>query len=339
MVAFGVVIGCWQIPFYLKLGAPGVKAIWMSDTAMRLWEMNWLDVSLHLVTYPLEIMACTLPWSLLLLAFLSRGIRRRVGEARPGILFLVTCLAVTFPTCWLIPGARGRYFMPLFPCLAPLIGLVVQRCVDSNGHSVPRKMWQAFLMSIGCAMIAISLAVISASWLGYPGITLLIQDREFALIYGAFVCAMGGVLWRISRQANSRTAMVGLLTLAAFLSFTHSGLVLSFIVRKNGTTGDEVARLKAGIPEGEELVSFGPIHHLFAYHFRNPIALRPWPRDVDDPAGQCRYFCFQLAYPPLPFPWEKVAVISCDRDRTAQPEEVVIVGRRLEMVTSSRSSP
>jgi 4-amino-4-deoxy-L-arabinose transferase-like glycosyltransferase len=338
MIVFTVVIGCWQIPFYLKLGGVGVKAIWMSDTAMRLWEMKLPDVSFHLVTYPVEIVACTLPWSLLLLEFLSRDFRRRIGEARPAVMFLVTCLAVTFPTCWLVPGAHGRYYMPLFPCLAPLIGLIVQRCIESEPFSFPRRVWQVFMIAMACAMIAFSLAVVSASWLGFPKISLLIQDREFALVYGAVVCAIAGLVCWIGLQNNRRTAVLGVVAVACFLGVTQSGVVLNFMVRKNGTTADEVSQLKANIQKGQELVSFGPVHHLFAYHFRDPIALRPWPRDADDPAGDVSYFCFeQIANPPLPFPWMKVAVISCDRDRTAHPEEAVIVGRRLPLLLSRRA--
>jgi 4-amino-4-deoxy-L-arabinose transferase-like glycosyltransferase len=331
VIAFAAVIGCWQIPCCCELAWPQTKGIWMSDTAMRLWEMQPTAVVRHLVTYPIEIAGCTLPWSLLLLAFLSREIRQRIGGAKPAVAFLVTCLLVTFPSCWLVPGARGRYFMPLFPCLAPLIGLVVQRCVEAERFSVPRKIWQVFLTGMGVAIIGLSLVVISVSWLGYPKISLLTQDRVFALVYGAVVIAGAGLVWWICQHQDARRAVVAVLTLACLLSFTYSSLVLNFLIRKNGTTAEEMAQLKTTIPPGQEFVSFGPIHHLFAYHFRDPIALRPWPQDAVAPAGQVSYFCFdQLESTALPFAWEKVTIISCDRDRTPQPESVVIVGRRVE---------
>jgi hypothetical protein len=287
-------------------------------------------VGQHLVTYPLEIFGCTLPWSLLLLGLLSPDLRRRLGEARPTVLFLITCLAVTFPTCWLVPGARGRYFMPLFPCLAPLIGLVVQRGVESEPSSFLRNVWRIFLTAMGFAMIVWSLAVISASWLGYPKISMLIQDGEFALVYGAVGGALGGFVWWIGRLGGQLRAGFGILAVVCFLSLTQSGLVLNFTVRKNATTAEEVAELKKKLTGTQELVSFGPIPHVFAYYFRDPVTLESWPSDAADPAGQVHYFCFeQLGSAPLPFPWEKMATISCDRDRTLQPESVVIVGRRL----------
>ncbi len=65
------------------------------------------------------------------------------------------------------------------------------------------------------------------------------------------------------------------------------------------------------IPPGDRLLSFGPVHHLFAYYFQDPIELRK----VDD--GQAptefdnAYFCFVddpfFETPEIPFAWERVA--------------------------------
>ena len=89
-----------------------------------------------------------------------------------------------------------------------------------------------------------------------------------------------------------------------------------------------------------------------AFGIREPIGLQDWPKDCDDPAGKVAYFCYERNDArPLPFIWEKAAEISCDRDRTPEPEEVVIIGRRLPpkvaefdfsslpSLTSSRSDP
>ncbi len=69
-----------------------------------------------------------MPWSLLLLALVTPNVRRSIARGRPQVQFAVMALAVTYPTVWFAAGARGRYFMPLYPCLAVLIGLIAEQC-------------------------------------------------------------------------------------------------------------------------------------------------------------------------------------------------------------------
>jgi 4-amino-4-deoxy-L-arabinose transferase-like glycosyltransferase len=328
-VFFGI-IAAWQIPFFLKMGWPGVHAVWASDTAMRIWEINPLAVAKHLVTYPLEVLGCTLPWSLFLQLFLSRTMRREINSAWPMVLFLTICLAVTFPSCWFIPGAHGRYFMPLFPCMGPLIGLVVERCAMNESDPALRRFWQTALRILGLTMAGFALAMLSASWFGIPRISLLIQEKNFSVIYAVAAFIFGALLWipRTSFAGRYRT-WAEMLILAGFMGFTYDTVVLNFIVRKNNVTAEQVASLKASLPEGQELVSFGPIHHLFAFHFHDPIKLHDWPTSHVALQNENDYFCFDRnRSQPIPFAWEQIAAISCDRDRTDNPDEVVIVGRR-----------
>src|SRR4029077_8520825 len=88
------------------------------------------SLSIHLLTFPLEIAAGTLPWSLLLLLFFRRDFRQSIGAAHPCVLFLTLGIAIAFSTCWIPPGGQSRFFAPFFPCLAVMIGLVIQRCVE-----------------------------------------------------------------------------------------------------------------------------------------------------------------------------------------------------------------
>jgi hypothetical protein len=86
------------------------------------------------------------------------------------------------------------------------------------------------------------------------------------------------------------------------------------------------------LPPGKKLVSFGRTHHQFAYHYGEPIPLCPWPADAPSPPVDADYFCFeQDEYRDgrIPFAWETVARVSCERNRTDTPQQVVVVGRRL----------
>lgn len=359
VTVFVGIIACWQIPFFLKLGWPGVRAIWASDTAMRIWEINPLAVAKHLITYPFEVFACTLPWLLFLFVFLSRKFRRAIGLSEasgvsydPGlsqiVMFLTVCLAVTFPSCWIIPGAHGRYFMPLFPCLAPLIGLVVERCAIADSQSKLQKIWRSSLAVMNCFMGGLALAIVCASWLGFPNVSLFIQERNFSLVFACSTIILVGFLcclrWRVPKTPHTQggtwwtrhCGWVGVCTVAVFLGLTYDTVVMNFIVRKNGVTAEQVASLKERLPNEQRLVSFGPIHHLFAFHYRDPIALQDWPLADKDSITYGDFFCFDRnKSQSIPFSWKEIAQISCDRDRTENPEDVVIVGRRLPIASGS----
>ncbi|HEV2948743.1 MAG TPA: glycosyltransferase family 39 protein [Gemmataceae bacterium] len=332
---FAAIIAFWQIPFFLKMGWPGVHAVWASDTAMRIWEINPLAVAKHLVTYPFEVLGCTLPWSLFLLLYFSRTLRREIGSAWSMVLFLTTCLAVTFPSCWMIPGAHGRYFMPLFPCMAPMIGLMVERCGTADSDSL-RKIWRTSLGGMSLIMGGLALAIISASWLGFPSASVFIQERSFSLHYAGLAAVLAAFLWwqrswvPTTPPTTRAYGLAGVCAAAVFLGLTYDTVVLNFIVRKNGPAAEQVASLKERLPEGQALISFGPIHHLFAFHFHDPIERQDWPITETSIPGQMDYFCFDRnRSQAIPFAWEEIAAISCDRDRTDNPDEVVIVGRRL----------
>ncbi len=347
IAVFVLIIASWQVPFFLKMGWPGVHAVWASDTAMRIWEINPSAVAKHLVTYPLEIIGCTLPWSVFLLVFLRRDFRRGIGvnEASgvnndPGpnrmVKFVTVCLTVTFPSCWVIPGAHGRYFMPLYPCMALLVGLVIERCTAADFESMLRKNWRMSLAGFGVVMVGLALAIVSASWLGFPNASLLIQERNFSLVYATCTLASVAFLWWFRGRSGLRWGFAVVCALAVYVGVTYDTVVMNFIVRKNGVTAKQVASLREQLPPASKLVSFGPIHHLFAYHFHDPIALQDWPLADKDSITHGDFFCFDRnKSQPIPFPWKEIAQISCDRDRTANPEEVVIVGRRLPLLAAS----
>ena len=71
---------------------------------------------------------------------------------------------------------------------------------------------------------------------------------------------------------------------------------------------------------------------MFLFHYGQRVHLEPWPiagAAVDD---DLTYFCFDGEKPrtqPIPFPWEVVDVISCDRYRRSIPDQKVVIGRRL----------
>lgn len=313
VLTFVAIVGCWQIPFQLSQGWAGVRAVYGGDVALRFEDVATITIVKHFFTYPLEVLVCTGPWSWCVAAGLMiPAIRRqwrdafaatfftgpitnsksstpagaehgdgsevyRAGRRAEAMVFIFLCLLLSFPTCWLPPGARARYYMPMYPCIAVFVGSILDGWLRADaGRCAERAKtlaWQA-------PMLACSLA------LGYC----------FCLLP-----------WFIARGENLAGA---------------------------------VALLKKHLPADVSLVSFGQVHHLFVYHYRAPITMVPWPTNTDVlPSDE--YFCFDRigqSSVELPFPWEEVTVLSCDRYRQLQPRDTVVIGRRLSTPTSTTTT-
>ncbi len=339
LLVFLMVWGAWNVPFARQLGWEGIEQIYTGDVSMHVHTAAWTVVVRHLARFPVEvILACLLPWSLLLAAYVSRDFRSQIAGARSYVLFLAITLTVTFPSCWLPPGARTRYFMPLYPCIAPLIGLVVERCFEAARNAQGRLAagWRGaaryFLVSLACLMVLAGAGMLVAAALGIDHSARYRQPLWFALSYAAACGALAVAACWARRLASAVQVRVGVLAVAAFLGMTYSGVVTNAQIASSAPTARAVARLRNRLPTGTRLVSFEPIHHLFAFHFRDPVELRPWPKSSTEVEPVLEYFCFARAgqsAPALPFAWEQVAAISCDRNRRSVPNDVVIVGRRL----------
>ena len=92
---FLAVLAAWQVPFYLKMGWPGVRHVYTGDVGLFLHDWHWLSVLKHLAGFPVEILlGCLMPWSVLLIAYFSRRFRQAIGPARGHVLFAVCCIAV-----------------------------------------------------------------------------------------------------------------------------------------------------------------------------------------------------------------------------------------------------
>ena len=323
---FLAVWGAWQVPFFLEMGWDGVRRIYGHDVALRFEDSSLLTILKHLVTYPVEVVfGCLLPWSVLLIAYLDRDFRRTIGSARPHVLFLGCCIATTFTIVWLVPGARSRYFMPLYPCFAPLLALAAQRCWETDRTLGWQKLWSRYLSIAGVLMFVAGIVILAATLLD-DGWSQIGQPLWFAVFYlTASTLLALATLWS-RHAAGDLQRVVGVLSVAVFLGLTFTGVVINSQMRHSEHAAEAVAELKRQLPPGARLVSFGPVFHLFAYHYGRPIELLPMPGQGEQPDADVTYFCSMRE---VNFPYEKLAVICCDRNRHSKPCLGVIVGRRL----------
>jgi hypothetical protein len=265
----------------------------------------------------------------------TRWFRERIGTARPYLVFLLTACAVALPTCWLPFESRPRYFMALYPCVALLVGLVVERSAAAVQQGWWARSWDNFLVA-GLPMVLLAPLALGAFRFASGANLREIGHAvtpAFGMLYGVVaVAAVAVMLW--SRLERDRWHLeVGLLALAGFLGLSYTSIVLNVQQRTSNDPSQQIAELRALVTSEGRFVSFGPVHHLFAYYFGETIEYRPLDKQMTPVDCDAEYFCFaeDPGFPTarVPFAWEQVAEISCERARSAQPRAKVIVGRRI----------
>jgi 4-amino-4-deoxy-L-arabinose transferase-like glycosyltransferase len=340
---FVAVIACWQIPFYLATDWPTVIATWAGLAADR---VHLRGLAEHLVTYPLETFACLLPWSPLLVALAKRETRDQLADKRSIVSFLLIALLVAYPTVWIAAGARGRYFMPLYPLVAALIGLVIEGCALAEPGRYPRRAWHQFLLLSGSLIAVGGLLIGGAGLLPTDYIASLHQPRWFGILFGVAAAGAAYVLWRCYRAGGRLAPVVAVATISAFVSGAYTGVMINVNAARWNDPTAALARFKQHLPTNASLVSFSPISHRFAYYYVAPIEELGWPRDLRDLPDGVTYFCFmrdpsdtaasrdagrgrtQATTPgTLPFAWEEIATLCVERRLRDEPQPTVVLGR------------
>lgn len=332
LAAMLAVIAAWLVPFYLATDLASAEAVWSEGGGFsdRLHYGTLTALARQLTGYPLEVLAAMLPWSFMLLPYASRWMRGEIGTARPYVRFLVTACAVTFPTCWLTADSRSRYFMSLYPCVAVLVGLAIERSLAADQLSFWKRSWPR-LLRLGAPWMALCglLAIASTRWPVLHGAVR--PTLAAAVAFAVAAAAIAALAWCASGKRTLAWNRLGVLALGGFAGLVYVLPGTDALRRSSTTSCDDVAALKRQLRADDRLVSFGPVHHQFAFYYHDPLPLCSWPSaSVAAPSG-ATYFCYQEnASRTLQRPfddWETVAVISCDRCRREEPVDRVVVGR------------
>jgi 4-amino-4-deoxy-L-arabinose transferase-like glycosyltransferase len=288
-LVFAIIVAAWQIPFYLATDWPTVVATWSGLAADRI---HLGGLAKHFVMYPFETFACLLPWSPLLFALVHRETRAQLLANKPVTTFLIVSLLVAYPTVWAATGARGRYFMPLYPVAAIFIGRLVENCASAASETYPNRAWRQFLMLIG-AIIAIGGCIA-----GVSGLLLndtanwLYQPRWFEIVFGIFAATAVYTLRKCYRSQSPLTSITAVGTIALFAGIGYAGVMVNVNTARWNDLTAKVEELRSTLPEDVALVSFSPIEHRFAYYYGHPIKEYTWPKNLADLPTDVEYFCF-----------------------------------------------
>jgi 4-amino-4-deoxy-L-arabinose transferase-like glycosyltransferase len=354
LAAFAAIVGAWLVPFAMS-NVAALDDVWTGLAADRYTTDH---LARHMLSYPFETLGCLLPWSPLLAAYLLPGVRRSIWHTRGEMKFLLVALAVSYPSVWLAAGARGRYYMPLYPCLAVLMGLVVEHCAVQGAALIDRLFWRRYLRVVALVVVAAGAALAAGTWWPSGPLGEVAQPPAFLWAWVPAALAAGGLLvWASLDEAGLRP-QVGILALAGFLALASSGAMTNARLRAANDLDPVVAQLHERLAGGE-LVSLGRVYHRFAYAYGTPIPQIPWPSSHDELPPDVTYFCFDrrpgdtqerratsdgrihgTTPGTLPFEWEEVARIEADPVERAVHNRTVIVGRvrRGERLTRAPTS-
>lgn len=359
-----VTISAWCVPFVLSTDLESLRAVW---TGLIQDRMTLGGLGQHAVSYPIETIGCLLPWSLLLVQLLYKDVRRGILDSHGLLLFLLVALFVSYPSVLLVTGARGRYYMPLYPVIAVLFAIIVRASEQSiqkivaNGFVRLEKMI-ALATLFGGIVVAFSESSLLAARIPW----------EFSLsqvvLYSSLLCVTG--LFGLFREritagffgtgSDIESQKYSPSTSVLSLLFVYAFVAIPLFTKHGDHVRELTTELKHQLPPNTELFSYGPVHHRFMYHWQAPIQQLPWPSDLEHAVRLGDYFCIDLnkadtdqvkvlgrgrswttVQGKLPFVWEEVARIPVDRElndshnwivigKFAKPEEVALRDRKTD---------
>jgi 4-amino-4-deoxy-L-arabinose transferase-like glycosyltransferase len=339
MIGFAATIALWEVPYFLATNWNHTIEPWFGLAADR---FGLQKLPLHLATYPLETFACLLPWSPLLLAFALPQVWRALRadeKSRELLMFAVIVLVVTYPSVLFAATASTRYFMPLYPCVALLAGLLVEHGTTAAAGSALRAAWQRFAWSIAAALAIGAVVVVAV-----PVV------RQHSLLLTAIVAMTGVIvagLWiQSARIASHRYGLAAMTALSAFVAVAYTGLAIDMQRAAWNDARPAILATKERLPQPDELVSFGTVDHRFAYIYDDFIPEKAWPIKPEDVPEGVEYFCFNrmpwhrpdrrgdgrgrtkwITLGIMPFEWEEVAVFNVERRIKSGPQPEVVIGR------------
>jgi 4-amino-4-deoxy-L-arabinose transferase-like glycosyltransferase len=134
-------VALWLVPYARQASLAGLGGTGAEEILARTPMTSTLaDFGVALVAFPTAVLGGLLPWSLLTLSLVRREVRRVVATAWRGDPYLrlasVICV-IGFAALWLMPGARSRYLMPVFPFFAAALAALIEAASALSSPRIP----------------------------------------------------------------------------------------------------------------------------------------------------------------------------------------------------------
>ncbi|MEM7574441.1 MAG: glycosyltransferase family 39 protein [Bacteroidota bacterium] len=152
-------LACYYLPYSQQVPFEHVWERLFSESSKRTaLEHSIWETFGHLINFPLEMTYHFLPWTLLLVFFIRKDLRRRLAD-QPFTRYLLLVFFVNIPIYWLSPNVYPRYLLMLYPLLfMAAVGLhEEQRLEDSWNYKFFYYLFLGIIGIISLAMIFIPL--------------------------------------------------------------------------------------------------------------------------------------------------------------------------------------
>ncbi len=282
IVMVGGAAAVWLVPAAVRVGVAPLWRTTVAEVLARGVPGSLWQLLRHLLVFPFEVLAATLPFSLFLLALADRRVRARLDrDYGDAFRFVASATLVNFLPYWLRGDSAVRYFMPMIPTLMVVAAMVFElwaergmRCFPPAVERLARRVCDdGVRILIGAALVVVGSAFLPAwmyqrsSPVGWPVVIVL------ALV----VAAMGPAITALAKK-NVRSALVGLvvvvLVAARITAFTF------WLVEKdvhNEHMAEKMAQLAAALPQdARAATAVGPLPGA-AWFYAPPGFLRPPP--------------------------------------------------------------
>ncbi len=151
-----IVLFTYFIPYHLSGGNVQLLVFNLLEEASRksLTSTPFWELPLHLLLFPLKVLAIFLPWSLLI-GYWFRNDWKSVMRGHPLLLFALLFLLANLLPYWFSPDTRDRYLYAFGPFITLLLAFAYSRF-----SRIPGRWVLILLMALSSARIVYNLVVI-----------------------------------------------------------------------------------------------------------------------------------------------------------------------------------